>query len=226
MLREAEAMRARVEIHVVVVCRTFDWRNDHRLRQLTRGGAEVLVGELADDETRRLLRRGGFEPSLFRERQLKLLRTAQNLSLFLGAGFDPDGVPAFDTVTELFDRYWDHKRSRVVARAGAAGDHWEEVLGLLCGRMAARQELSVRREVVDSVPQQYLDQLASEGVLSVDGKRYGFRARELLRLLLRESLVPARVDVAQVHAARVGTALVQAGPGKAGADVRQGRRFR
>ena len=119
LLGEAEAMRARVQIHVVVVCRSFDCKNDHRLRQLIRDSdAEVLVDELTDDETRGLLSKGGFQPSLFRETQLRLLRNPQNLSLFLDGGFDRESAPTFDTVIELFDRYWDEKRSLVVERAG------------------------------------------------------------------------------------------------------------
>ena len=176
LLREVEAMRARSEIHVIVVCRKFDWTNDHRLRQLTRdGGTEVTVDELTEDETRKVLGQGGYRSMLFHERQLKLLRTPQNLSLFLEAGFEPGTVPAFDTVTELLDRYWDHKRRCVEVRVGATSDQWKDVLRLLCEHMAARQELSARREVVDGVPLAYLDQMVSEGVLSSDdGKWYAF----------------------------------------------------
>ena len=121
LLGEAKAIRGRVDIHVVVVCRSFDWDNDHRLRRLIRDStARVAVGEFTDEETRGLLRRGGFTPSLFGEAQLRLLRVPQNLSLFPDAGFDTDTAPTFDTVTELFDRYWDAKRDVVVRRAGSS----------------------------------------------------------------------------------------------------------
>ena len=40
--------------------------------------------------------------------------------------------------------------------------------------MTARQELSVRREVLDGIPLPFLKQMASEGVLAFDGSRYGF----------------------------------------------------
>ena len=175
VLGEAKAIRGGVDLHVVVVCRSFDWDNDHRLRRLIRkGDARVTVDEFTDEETRGLLRQGGFEPSLFREAQLRLLRVPQNLSLFLDSGFDTDTAPTFATVTELFDRYWDEKRAVVVKRAGSSSDHWEEVLRLLCSEMTAKQELSVRREVLDGVPLPYLDQMASEGILAFERKRYGF----------------------------------------------------
>ena len=173
LLEEAEGKRARVDIHVVVVCRSFDWENDHRLRRLVREpDAQVRVDELTDDETKRLLSKGEFEPSRFSERQIRLLRNPQNLSLFLDANFDRDDVPAFDTVTKLFDRYWDEKRKLVENRTDL--DHWQEVLRLLCTEMTEKQELFVRKEMLDPVPLSYLQQMASEGVLAFDGKRYGF----------------------------------------------------
>ena len=175
LLGEANAIRERVKLHVVLVCRAFDWDNDHRLRRLIReSDPHVAVSEFTDEETRGLLKQGGFTPVLFREAQLRLLQVPQNLSLFLDAGFATDSAPNFNTVTELFDRYWDVKRGLVLERAGHSGDHWGEILHLLCSEMTEKQELSARREALDSVPPLYLNQMVSEGVLAFDGKRYGF----------------------------------------------------
>ena len=44
----------------------------------------------------------------------------------------------------------------------------------LCDEMAAVQQLSVAREKLDSFPPDYLKQMASEDVLTFDGRRYGF----------------------------------------------------
>ena len=107
--------------------------------------AKVLVDELTDDEAKQLLDEGGFDPSKFRERQLRLLRTPQNLSLFLEAGSDKGGIPAFDTVKELFDRYWDKKREQVMERSGLSIDRWVDVLRLLCEKMTERQELYCKK---------------------------------------------------------------------------------
>ncbi len=173
LLEEAEAMRAGVNIHVVLVCRSFDWKNDHRLRRLIQEpDAQVPVGEFTDDETKQLLSKRKFKPSLFSERQIRLLKNPQNLSLFLNAEFDRDSVPAFDTVKELFDQYWRDKRILVESRTSL--DHWKKVLQLLCTEMTKKQELFVRKETLDCVPLSYLQQMASEGVLAFDGKRYGF----------------------------------------------------
>jgi len=175
LLGEARASRERVKLHVVVVCRSFDWDNDHRLRgMMENGAARVQVGDFTAAETRELLGQGGFTPSLFRDAQLCLLKVPQNLSLFLDAGFATGRTPDFSTEKELFDRYWDDKRRLVEERASGSGDHWQEVLRLLCSEMTARQELSVRREVLDGIPVRYLEQMSSEGILAFESKRYGF----------------------------------------------------
>ena len=44
----------------------------------------------------------------------------------------------------------------------------------LCNEMASAQQLSVPRETLDGFPLAYLNQLASEGVLTFDERRYGF----------------------------------------------------
>lgn len=175
LLGEVKALRKGVALHVVVVCRSFDWDNDHRLRGLiSDSDAQVAVGEFTDEETRELLRNGGFTPSFFKDAQLRQLRLPQNLALFLDAGFSVRKSPNFNTVTELFDRYWDAKRNLVAEGVGPVGDHWMEVLQLLCSGMTAKQELSVRREVLDGIPGQYLARMASEGILVFDNKCYGF----------------------------------------------------
>ena len=83
LLSEVEVARRRLEFHVVLVCRSFDWDHDHRLRGLI-GDNDlcVTIQEFTDEETRRQLEKGGFNPSLFRDAQLRLLRMPQNLSLF------------------------------------------------------------------------------------------------------------------------------------------------
>ena len=135
LLQEARGTRARTVLHTVVVCRAFDWQHDHRLRQLAPpdSDARVEVTEVTVDEVKPLLTDDGFDPALFRERQLALLRLPQNLSLFLEAGFDTSRTPAFGTATELFERYWTEKRRAVAERVAPSPDQWKEV-GASCGQ--------------------------------------------------------------------------------------------
>ena len=175
LLHEARGTRSRATIHTVVVCRTFDWKNDSRLRQLMPDShVQVDVAEFPVDEVKTILAEAGFDPALFRERQLEVLRLPQNLSLFIEAGFGTSLTPAFSTATELFGRYWDKKRRLVADRVSPSSDQWMEVVKTLCNEMTSTQQLSVLRERLDPVQPDYLHSMASEGVLTFDGHRYGF----------------------------------------------------
>ena len=182
----------------------------------------MAVGEFRDEETLELLRQGGFAPPLFRDAQRRLLRVPQNLSLFLDAGFATDRAPDFNTVTQLFDRYWDVKRSLVVKRAGHSGDHWEETLRLLCSEMTAKQELSARREVLDGIPLPYLEQMASEGILAFESKRYGFGHESFFDYCYARVLFLPRAGVSHVDASSLGATSVPTGSGQAGVGLRSG----
>ena len=168
--------RARAPVHTVVVCRTFDWENDSRLRRLVppHSNAENRITGFAVDDVKRILATSGFDATLLTSHQMELLRLPQNLSLFLEAGFPTSDAPPFDSATALFDRYWIEKRRSVAERIPNAPDQWSELMSTLCDEMAATQQLSVPREVVDGFSLPYLDAVASEGVLILDGRRCGF----------------------------------------------------
>ena len=176
LLQEARGMRPRTVIHTLVVCRAFDWQNDSRLRQIMppNSHAPVEVVDFTVEAVKTVLVDGGFDGALFRERQLEILRLPQNLSLFLESNPNVSNAPAFRTVTELLDRYWTEKRRSVADRVAPASDQWVEVMETLCDEMTASQQLSVPKEKLDRIPTGYLDQAASEGVLTFDGRRYGF----------------------------------------------------
>ena len=176
LLREARGTCARVVLHTVVVCRAFDWQNDHHLRRLVPpdSGTQVEIMEFEVDEVKEILTGADFDPARFRERQLALLRLPQNLSLFLEAGFDTSQAPTFGTAMQLFDQYWTEKRRTVEKRAAPSPDQWMKVIKTLCSEMTSTQQLSASRETLDDFSPAYVDRLASEGVLTFDGRRYGF----------------------------------------------------
>ena len=170
-----EARGTQTTIHTVVVCRAFDWNNDYRLRQLVPKSQDPIdVAGLTVDEVREVLNSAGFDPTLFKRRQIELLRLPQNLYLFLEIGFGTSRTPAFDTVTDLYGRYWKEKRRSTSARAAPSPDEWVPVLETVCNQMTTTQRLAVPKEILDTVSPEYLDQMASEGVLTFDGRRYGF----------------------------------------------------
>ena len=171
LLDEAKGLRHRVK--VVLVCRKFDWENDHRLRRpLPKDHPNVSVEDFSLDEVKSVLRESRFNPDLFNEKQLGLLCLPQNLSLFLNTNYDRHARPPFFSEKDLFDDYWDEKRETIKRRVDS--DHWKDVIEVLCNKMTESQQLSVLREKLDQFPNDYLSAMASEGVLSFDGKRYGF----------------------------------------------------
>ena len=174
LLIEVRDWRNKVKIHIVVVCREIDWNNDHRLRRLlTKEYSHTPVTDFSPDEVKSVIETGGFEIEQFNKRQLDLLCLPQNLALFLEPN-DDDSQPKFSSTKELFDRYWKEKRGVVNKCASPAPDYWSDVIQLMCDEMTASQQLSVRKEKLDQFPVDYLEQMASEGVLSFDGNLYGF----------------------------------------------------
>lgn len=173
LLWEARGTRSRAIIHTVVVCRAFDWKNDSRLRKLMPDShPQVDVSDFTANEVKRILAHAGFDPGLFQKRQLELLGLPQNLSLFIDCGIDPSCPPGFSTATKLFDQYWDRKRQSVEDQV--TRDQWMDVMETLSNEMNATQQLSVAKEKLDLIQPDYLRCLESEGVLSFDGRRYGF----------------------------------------------------
>ena len=175
LLDEVRGFRNSVKFHVVVVCRKFDWENDHRLRRpLGKDPAEVSVPDFSMDEVKSVIESGGFKADLFDAKQLELLCLPQNLSLFLDTNYDPASRPTFFTQKDLFDRYWDEKRQAVKERIDSPSDQWTDVIQVLCDKMTESQQLSVLREMLDDFPVDYRNAMVSEGVLSFDQNRYGF----------------------------------------------------
>ena len=175
LLSEVQEWRDKVNFHVVVVCREFDWKNEHRLRHLLpKDSININVTDFSLEEVSSVLDNSGFNTGLFGVKQLDLLCLPQNLYLFLDTNPDPDSIPEFLSPKDLFDRYWTEKRKAVNAGVGLSSDFWQKIILLLCDEMTRTQQLSVLKEKLDQFPVDYLIQMASEGVLSFDGNRYGF----------------------------------------------------
>lgn len=175
LLQEVRGLREKVKLHVVVVCREFDWDNDHRLRRLlAKDDAKISVTDFSLDEVKSSLEAGGFNTGLFDTKQLELLCLPQHLSLFLDANDSFDSKPEFFSEKDLFDLYWKEKRRTVQSRSASLYDYWNDVIQKLCNEMTESQQLSVLKEKLDQFPSEYLDRMASEGVLSFNGKSYGF----------------------------------------------------
>ena len=173
MMNEVRGLQSKTKIHVFVVCREFDWKNDHRLRKLlNKEHAHIAIGDFTREQVETILQEAGVAPSSLTTHQLALLGLPQNLSLFLESSFTPD--TPFNTTLDLFDRYWTTKRIAIADRSKPVADGWSDVIRAMVEGMAASQQLSVRREALDKCAPQYVDQMISEGVITRDDHRIGF----------------------------------------------------
>ena len=176
LLEEAHGCRGTTKFHVVLACRKFDWENDHRLRRpLADNHVEIPIGDFSPDQVKFILQNGGFNTELFSKNQLTLLGLPQNLAVFLESKPDSNARPKFTTNKDIYDSYWEVKRRTVNERADFTDqDKWYDVIQKLCDEMSSSQQLLVPKERLDHLPIRYVDCMTSEGVLSFDGRRYGF----------------------------------------------------
>jgi len=173
LMNEVRGLQGKTEIHVFVVCREFDWKNDHRLRKLlNKEHNHIAIGDFTKGQVRAILEESGVSPSSLTSRQLDLLCLPQNLSLFLESSFTPE--TPFNTTLDLFDQYWTTKRTSVAERSAPVSDSWNDVIQAMVDGMTTSQQLSVRREALDKCAPPYVDQMISEGVITRDGHRVGF----------------------------------------------------
>lgn len=171
---EVLGLRSRQSVHMVFSCRKFDFEHDHRLKQLTSKDQQpIALGEFTTDEVKTVVHLEGGDVSKLSARQQTMLRLPQNLSLFVDAGLARSDN-RFSTPKELCDAYWNEKRKAVSAQRPEFAPHWLPAVQHLASTMSDRQELSVPGVMMDAFPPEFLDRMASEGVITWDGKRYGF----------------------------------------------------
>lgn len=171
LMEEVSVIREKFAIDIVLCCRKFDLNNDHRLRRLLKESQEIEVPQFSLKELKTILTNNGYNFDQFGKEQRELLQLPQNLSIFIDSNIDNGKVPAFKTVKEILDLYWDEKRTLVVEKAKK--DEWCDVINLICDKMVESQQLSVIAEKLDGFSQTS-QLMASEGVLSFDKKRYSF----------------------------------------------------
>lgn len=171
---EVFGLRGRCRIYLVLACRKFDFEHDHRLKRLTAtDNPPKQLSEFSNEEVNAVIELEGGDFRRLTPEQQVMLRLPQNLSLFVDAGLAPKDNH-FTTTKELCDEYWSAKRKAVAENRPEFAQHWMPVIQCLSASLSERQELSVPKTVMDDFPPEFLDRMASEGVFTWDGKRYGF----------------------------------------------------
>jgi len=175
LAEEVRGLRTSRQIHLVMACRQFDFDNDSRIRRLLPPNVKPTpIGSLSDAEVKKVITADGGDPSRLSAKQIELLRLPQNLSLFVESGLAQEKKPSFVTQKELLDTYWEAKRRAVSERRPEDSTQWNPVLAKLTEEMSKREELSVPKARLDQFAPEFLAAMVSEGVLTFDGRRYGF----------------------------------------------------
>lgn len=135
-------------MRVLLACRAFDLDHDHRLRALMKPDGtttKIALKPLEHEDVQRALAAAGIDPATLGARQLELLRTPLHLSLYLQG--DPQSHGAFQSVQDLWQRYWDRKQQSVSQRLGRDAK-WTEVIDRLAAQLSDRQTLAAPDDVL------------------------------------------------------------------------------
>jgi hypothetical protein len=175
LIGEVRGLRFEAEIHLVLACRQFDFEHDARLRALLpKGESPCALGLLTETEVRTVLAAEGCDVALLSAHQFKLLLLPQNLALFVDSGLVRNIRVHFVSQKELFDAYWHTKRTTLDAAWPTEANQWMPIIETLVQVMNEAQELSVPKAQLDAFSPHFLTVMVSAGVLTFDGRRYGF----------------------------------------------------
>ena len=166
-------------LRLMLSCRRFDLTNDDRLRRLVgdHGIAdEVQVQGLTADQVRRCVEGCGVSAIRLTQKQLALLAVPLHLKIFTeihsrreeGA----EEVFRFDTLKDLYDRYWDFKHQAAKERLGC-DPKWGAAFDLFFQRAIHEQSLSAPMTRLDDLASDRAA-LVSEGVFIQEGTRLSF----------------------------------------------------
>ncbi|MEV4926366.1 NACHT domain-containing protein [Streptomyces roseoverticillatus] len=161
-------------MRVVLVCRAFDAQADARIRQLgaSQHCACLDVGPLSDAQVDAAVTNMGLDASQLALPQRSLMRSPLHLAL-LAEVSDQKEALSFRTTRQLFDAFWDTKRSECVHRQPRVRFH--EAVSAVVAAMSARQRLYVPYSMLDVDDLAATrDVLVSEHVLVRDGRQLAF----------------------------------------------------
>lgn len=175
LVEEVRGLRSAQVVHLVLACRQFDFENDHRFRRLLpKDEKPIKLDPLTPDEVKAVIKTVGGKPERLQPRQLDLLGLAQNLALFVDSKLVLQDKPSFLTQKDLFDAYWDVKKEQAETAHPSPVAHWSSLLKALTEEMSKRQDLSVPKAFLDGYPRAFVSHLVSSGVLTFNGRVYGF----------------------------------------------------
>ena len=167
--------RQHPKMKVLSACRKFDIDNDYRIRELVKDGGmaiEVPLSQFDETTVKSLVAKIGLDPGMLSPRQMELLSLPIHLKLLAeSVSENPEESLGFQTATDLYDRFWDEKRSSLRERIDST--RMQQVIDLITEDMAERQALFVPVGLLDGYEAE-VAVLVSENILVRDGPRVSF----------------------------------------------------
>lgn len=177
LLEIVRQARQHPNVRVVLGCRKFDIENDNRLGRLRRtsGGTEPIdVKQLAAETVQAAVTHLGLRPDRLTDKQIQLFSVPLHLHLLESIERNDAAVSLnFETGSDLFDKFWEHKQ-RVIQRRLSRPVRWASVIDAMCDYMSSKRTLSVPEAHLDNFERGLIDAMASERVLIKDNKRWRF----------------------------------------------------
>lgn len=182
LLRLVESVRDTPNLHVVVSCREFEFRHDVRLNTLK--AEEVALASLQWDQVLPVLSGRKIDTERWSDEVRAVLRTPQNLAIYLELLARDVPVPDFTSYQALLDRVITERVER------AYGDRTVQAAERIAADMATEEELSLARVRFSDLRTE-LENLESAGVLvsSDHGLRVSFRHQTLFDVLRARSFL-------------------------------------
>jgi hypothetical protein len=166
-----EEIRTCKNLKVWLACRDFDLEHDYRLRNLAQHekAHQIRIAPLDLEQVKIEIKKANVDPTTLEPKQLAMLQTPMHLSLYLES--EPAGKPPFQSVQELYDRYWERKQDLVAERLGRP-PHWNQVVDLLCDELTGGFGASV--DTIEDVYREDVRFMASANVIIEENSSYRF----------------------------------------------------
>ncbi|MFB9907592.1 hypothetical protein [Allokutzneria oryzae] len=191
ILEQAEALP---HLKVVLAVRTADLHADPRMGWLLAdeervGGYEL--GLLSPVALREALDRAGVN-TMLAPSTLDLLRTPLHFSVFSRLPAEVQALP-HRSVTSLYEHLTKHVRNAVERRIGRLS--WEVITTTLVGHMSDNESLQAPRALLDTVSENEVSALVSEGILVEHARAVGFLHETYFDFLFARTFVAQGRDL-------------------------------
>ena len=176
LLREVHGLRLLgVDICVVMACRTYDRRHDPEIRRWLDANkehwptAEIVVKGLSPDDVQRVIVESGFSEPKFSSKQLELLASPQNLSLWTDLALQ-SSAGQFNSRAQLLRMHWELKQ-RELFQLGANSTDVTSALSRIVSFMESRGCFTTPVSILDEPMRGHF---LAAGILDRSGTQLAF----------------------------------------------------